>query len=77
LRGKENGLYDILDITQTDMSFLTQEAGLDPFGEELEEGIHIPISWPIDSGGAENDKRQFVNMGKGEVLSHPFALAIG
>jgi hypothetical protein len=74
LGGQEDGLDDILDITEAD---LPAKARFDPFGNPFEQGVKIPIPWPIDPGRPQNDERNFMSMDKGQLLSHPFALAVG
>jgi hypothetical protein len=56
---------------------LTVKAWFDPFREELEEGVNIPVSWAINGRRPEDKKTKFMSMGEDEVFSHPFALAIG
>jgi hypothetical protein len=59
------------------MLILTQKAELDPSGEKFEEGVDIPISWPINRRRAEDQEGNFMAVGKSQFLAHSFAIAIG
>jgi hypothetical protein len=59
------------------MLILTQETGLDPFGEEFEKGIYISVPWSIYGTGPEDEEGEFMRVCDGHLLSHSFAPAIG
>jgi hypothetical protein len=58
------------------MLILTDETRVDPFGEAFEKSKEIFIPWSINPRRPKDEDRKFMRMGKSQLFSHTFALAV-